>query len=61
MAEQARPVQAAAEEPAEKQPDGQKPVGFLGRLLSRKWLLILLALWIGYRLDKRLIPQVDQG
>ena len=44
MAEQAKPDQAAAEEATEKQPVGQKPVGLLGRLLTRKWLLILLAL-----------------
>ncbi|HUT94246.1 MAG TPA: hypothetical protein VMY37_32605 [Thermoguttaceae bacterium] len=44
MAEQARPDQAAAEEATEKQPVGQKPVGLFGRLLTRKWLLILLAL-----------------
>ena len=44
MAEQARPDQAAAEEATEKQPVGQKPAGLLGRLLTRKWLLILLAL-----------------
>lgn len=31
------------------------------RILAVCGVLVLLALWIGYGLDKRLIPQVDQG
>jgi len=45
MAEEATPDQAATEDEAPPQKsDAKKPVGFVGRLLTRKWLLILLGL-----------------
>ncbi len=45
MAEKATPDQAAADDEAPKQKsDAKKPVAFVGRLFTRKWLLILLGL-----------------
>lgn len=44
MAEAETPNQTAEDEARQQKSDARKPAGFVGRLLTRKWLLILLGL-----------------